>query len=130
MTATDGVAVEDIRATWVYDTTDPLAVTMVLTQDAADVAVEWRFARDLLDVGVCSLNEPMGVGDVQIWRCCDEGVRIALTSHLGHIELLADLEDIEEFLFETYESVPLGSESEFFPAGELDELLKELTGDE
>jgi hypothetical protein len=107
-----------------YDTTDPLAVTMRVSDGVS--WVEWLFARDLLDVGIYS-DEPMGIGDVQVWHNAEDDVVIRLVSPEGVAVLALPLDDVEEFLCESFCAVPLGDEKNFMRVSELDDLLREWT---
>ncbi|WP_338704286.1 SsgA family sporulation/cell division regulator (plasmid) [Streptomyces sp. Q6] len=93
-----------------YDAGDPLAVSLVFTGKGPR-SVRWIFSRELLAAG---MNARTGDGDVVLWPVLDEdGEPDSLQMRLGGdrtalIEL--DAAPVAEWLAETYELVPLGTE--------------------
>jgi len=103
-----------VRAGLNYDVLDPYAVQVGFHTGAdgdGDV-VEWTFARSLLSEGVAS---PTGDGDVQVWPSTSAGVPVvclSLSSPSGKALFEVPLAELVEFLGQTYEAVPSGSESD------------------
>ena len=94
-----------------YSAADPFAVRLVLllSQDeGADgdgpESVEWLFSRSLLTEGLLA---PAGEGDVQV-RVVGRDVEVKLA---GSAAVLLPLRGLVEFLADSYEVVPTGSES-------------------
>jgi hypothetical protein len=108
-------------AEFVYDSSDACAVTMVL--QASSGPVHWTFARDLLVEGQ---YEPAGDGDVHVWPCltaCGEAVVIVeLCSPVGETLLQFPTRAVQDFVYSSLESVPLGRE-EVDVDGWLEQLL-------
>ena len=103
-----------VRADLRYDVLDPYAVQVSFhTSSAGDSdVVEWTFARSLLSDGV---QAPTGNGDVQVWPSQSAGRRVvclSLSSPSGTALFEVPLAELVEFLAQTYEAVPTGSESE------------------
>ncbi len=111
-----------VRAAMRYDAADPYAVSVAFhtgashpdpAADAGD-AVEWTFARQLLTDGVMA---PVGEGDVQVWPAQGSDptdrrvVCLSLSSPSGRALFEVPLTELVEFLGQTYEAVPTGSES-------------------
>ena len=75
-----------VRATWIYRTTDPLAVTLAVLGERRRWPVEWKLSRQLLGASVLG---PVGDGDVAL--CVDAGgLHIRLSSPDGEAELTGD----------------------------------------
>ena len=103
-----------VRAGLRYDVTDPYAVQVAFhTGSGGDSdTVEWTFARALLSEGV---SAPVGDGDVQVWPSSSSGSRVvclSLSSPSGKALFEVPLAELVEFLGQTYEAVPSGSESD------------------
>jgi hypothetical protein len=96
-------------AEFVYDPADACAVTMVL--QAPSGPVRWTFARELLMDGQ---YEPTGDGDVHVWPClssCGEAVVIVeLNSPAGETLLQFPSRAVQEFIYSSLDTVPLGRE--------------------
>jgi Streptomyces sporulation and cell division protein, SsgA len=90
-----------------------------------DKPVVWIFARDLLAMGLVGRAGP---GDVTVWPSADsEGgvLHIELSSPFGHAHFAAPAREISDFLYETYQIVPSGEESQHMDVdGELNDLLR------
>ena len=99
----------DLSAVFQFDPTDPWAVTMVLSTVAGPV--EWTFARDLLVEGQ---YEPTGDGDVHVWPCLSPSgeavVIVELDSPSGETLLQFPTRAIQDFVYASLETVPLGAE--------------------
>jgi hypothetical protein len=96
-------------AEFVYDPADACAVTMVLQTQSGPV--HWTFARELLVEGQ---YEPVGDGDVHVWPClssCGEAVVIVeLCSPVGETLLQFPTRAVQEFVYSSVDTVPLGEE--------------------
>ncbi|HRY08408.1 MAG: SsgA family sporulation/cell division regulator [Actinobacteria bacterium] len=113
-----------VLATFHYSAHEPLSV--IADFASGDVAVQWIFARDLLDSG---LQQPTGHGDVTCWPAVSSGqqvVCIALRSPSGEALLEAPAEEIAGFLARSYEVVPQGSEMDHV---DIDGLIEDLLAD-
>lgn len=113
-----------VPADFSYGAHEPLSV--MASFHAADSAVRWVFARDLLDEGT---RHPAGEGDVTCWPATISGQRvvcIALRSPNGQALLEAPADDIRAFLDRTYEIVPRGREAGFL---DIDGLISDLLDD-
>lgn len=103
-----------VRAGLRYDTLDPYAVQVRFHTGGgpdSDI-VEWTFARSLLSDGV---GGPTGDGDVQVWPSTSNGLAVlclSLSSPSGTALFEVPVPELEEFLRQTYQAVPLGRESE------------------
>ena len=111
-----------VSTRWTYDSSEPYAVTVAFATERGRW-VEWVFARELL---VDGLNERAGEGDLSIRPDSDPDL-LVLEIHApsGNASFLLDRDDTEDFLAETLELVPAGSESTHF---DIDALLAELAG--
>ncbi len=114
-----------LRATLRYDPADPFAVEA--TFRAADEAISWVIARDLLHDGLLA---EAGVGDVRVWpQAWQDGVLdlvlIELRSPDGQATLAIDAADLEAFLRRTLDVVPRGCESAYL---DLDTVIDRLLG--
>ncbi len=112
-----------VPARFFYSAHRPLSVTAEF--QGGEAAVQWVFARDLLQEGT---QRPVGDGDVTCWPATVTGERvvcIALRSPSGQALLEAPADEIALFLDRAYETVPAGSESEFL---DLDGLIADLLG--
>ena len=99
----------DLSAEFRFDAADPWAVTMVLSTVAGPV--DWTFARDLLVEGQ---YEPSGDGDVHVWPCLSPSgeavVIVELDSPSGETLLQFPTRAIQDFVYASLETVPLGAE--------------------
>jgi hypothetical protein len=97
-------------AEFVYDPDDACAVTMVLQTESGPV--HWTFARELLAEGQ---YEPAGDGDVHVWPClsaCGEAVVIVeLCSPVGETLLQFPSRAVQDFVYASYDAVPVGRET-------------------
>ena len=112
-----------LRATLRYDPADPFAVEA--TFRAADEAISWVIARDLLHDGLLA---EAGVGDVRVWPQAwhdddPEMVLIELRSPDGQATLAIDAADLDAFLRRTLDVVPRGCESAYL---DLDTVIDRL----
>jgi len=112
-------------AEFVYDPADACAVTMVL--QAPSGPVHWTFARELL---VDGQYEPTGEGDVHVWPCLSTGgeavVIVELCSPVGETLLQFPTRAVQDFVYSSLETVPLGTEPVDVD-GWLDQLLDDAT---
>lgn len=101
---------EGIHAKLRYLCHDPYAVYLSFPAAVGldGEAVEWIFARDLLDDG---LYEPTGDGDVRLWPCPPGRVMIEFESPHGMATIEFAAADVHEFLRGSYLAVPAGEES-------------------
>jgi len=104
-----------------FHSRDPYAVRVVFSAASAP-AVEWVFSRELL---VDGLTAPAGTGDVQIFPCHD-GIVFELNSPSGRARLIADTEVLTNFVQDTLDTLPLGSESRYFDLDQEIALLADL----
>lgn len=99
-----------------YTTADPYAVHVRFTLLGASTgAVEWVFARSLLERGV---REPTGEGDVRIWpvslRASGGGVTaLRLSSPTGEATVEIPTAELVMFLASSHDLCPSGREHEF-----------------
>jgi Streptomyces sporulation and cell division protein, SsgA len=111
-----------VRAGVRYDVTDPYAVSVAFhtgdgSGEGSGDVVEWTFARQLLTDGVAG---PVGEGDVQVWPTAPGTsgsgspavVCLSLSSPSGRALFEVPLPELVEFLGQTYEAVPTGSEGD------------------
>jgi hypothetical protein len=104
-----GTASIPVSAGLRYDVTDPYAVHVTFH---AGAAVQWTFARQLLTDGV---STPAGEGDVSVWPSRTSGrpvVCLSLSSPSGRALFEVPLDQLVEFLTNTYAAVPTGCESD------------------
>jgi hypothetical protein len=96
-------------AEFVYDAADPCAATLVVQSPSGPV--HWTFARELLVEGQ---YEPAGDGDVHVWPCLsatgESVVIVELCSPLGETMLQFPTRAVQEFVYSSVDSVPLGQE--------------------
>ena len=109
-----GAASLPVRAGLRYDTRDPYAVqvSFYTGSTAEGDTVEWTFARSLLSEGV---RAPSGDGDVQVWPSMSGGLSVvclSLSSPSGKALFEVPLPDLAQFLAQTYDAVPTGTESD------------------
>ncbi len=100
----------DLSAEFTYSAADPWAVTMTLSTIAGPV--DWTFARDLLIQGQ---YEPIGDGDVHVWPCLSPSgeavVIVELDSPSGETLLQFPTRAVQDFVYASLDTVPLGTES-------------------
>ena len=95
-----------------YEPADPYAVHVAFHTGGAET-VEWTFARQLLTDGV---TRAVGDGDVQVWPApatVRASVNLSLSSPSGRALFEVPLAELVEFLSQTYNAVPTGSESDY-----------------
>jgi hypothetical protein len=112
-----------VRVRMIYSTRDPYAVRFTF-YPAPDQSVDWVFARDLLHAGCVG---PAGDGDARFTPCASDAYSVVLTmtSPTGAAACRFDIEDLAEFLTETYELVDDGEESALI---DWDTALADLMG--
>jgi hypothetical protein len=95
-----------------YEVIDPYAVHVAFHTGGSET-VEWTFARQLLTDGV---TRAVGDGDVQVWPApttARPSVNLSLSSPSGRALFEVPLAELVEFLSQTYNAVPTGSESSY-----------------
>ncbi|MCZ4500845.1 MAG: sporulation protein SsgA [Marmoricola sp.] len=114
----------DLSAQFSFNPADPWAVTMTLSSIAGPV--DWTFARDLLLEGQ---YEPTGDGDVHVWPCLSPSgeavVIIELDSPTGETLLQFPTRAVQDFIYSSLETVPLGTED-----ADVDTWIERLLADE
>ncbi|MFF2200620.1 SsgA family sporulation/cell division regulator [Streptomyces sp. NPDC058145] len=120
----EGEAVR-VEVRFSYDPADPFAVRMDF-RDGPETIAPWLFSRDLLDAG---LRAPSGEGFVRVWPPCrchgSTTLRILLRGAGGAAVLYIPADPFEDWLTETFEAVPAGTESSHLPWNDiLAELLR------
>ena len=113
-TVTEMILISDpgmppVQGEFRFRSDDPFAVQLLLSIDQSP-AITWVFGRELLLEGV---RGPAGMGDVQVFPVHD-GTIIELRSGDQVARLLTHSPDIMDFLDETVDIVPTGSESAYF----------------
>lgn len=93
-----------VRAEWLFNSANPFAVTLSLTNKPVD----WMIGRELLATGLWC---PVGDGDVRIEPMLGDLLLIELRSPSGHALLLLDAAEARRALDLSYASVPLGTET-------------------
>lgn len=121
----EGDAMTPVEALMAYDPADPLAVSVEFVCGSG-MHTTWTMGRDLVAEGLTS-RCPVGLGDVRIWQYGEDGLRIRLHSDEGSADLLAEIEDVADFLSRTYQLVPEGSELEGFDVDEVIRMLLATT---
>ena len=120
---TDAEVEQTLVAEFVYDAADACAVTMVI--QTLSGPVHWTFGRELLVEGQ---YEPTGDGDVHVWPClsaCGEAVVIVeLCSPVGETLLQFPTRSVQEFVYSSCETVPMGEEKV-----DVDAWLEQLLAD-
>ena len=104
--STGSVAVS-VRLSW--RPSDPYAVELVfLTGRKGRAEVRWLLARDLLDEGLC---QSAGYGDVWVGPHEDAHTTVVELSNNDGVALFEfDTGDLSDFLLDTYDQVPPGTE--------------------
>lgn len=107
LTAADGPAVP-VKVDLGYDSRDPFAVQASF-RTGHGTAVDWVFARDLLQEG---LLDRSGTGDVVVQPVDGNPnrVQLELSSPSGHAVFTTCAQTLGDFLERTYELVPPGRE--------------------
>lgn len=114
-----GAGAVPVRVDLSYDSHDPFAVRAEF--HAGRGAVSWIFARELLADGLLG---PAGAGDVRVMPATDTELLIfQLDAPDGFALLEASSAELAEFLDDTYDGVPPGTEHEWF---DFDEELAKL----
>ena len=93
---------------FIYRESDPLAITLKFSGDG--MTVDWIFARELLNAG---MTTPTGDGDVHSWPSWGTGrhlLMISCTSPDGQAVLEAPMEEVQGFLADTENIMPIGGE--------------------
>ena len=116
----DGEIAGRITVDFVYDRSDPWAVSLRFPADE-DGPIVWCVARCLLSEG---LNQVMGDGDFRVTPA-DGMVRLQLSSPYGAAACAVDIDEMEEFVIESFALVPEGSERRHV---DLDALVDALLG--
>ncbi|MFF4607224.1 SsgA family sporulation/cell division regulator [Streptomyces sp. NPDC001339] len=93
-----------------YQPADPLAVRMSFPPEISldGSAVDWAFARELLDEG---LRTPAGRGDVRVRPCGPDRTVMEFHAEEGIAMLQLKTADVRRFLARSYEVVPSGGEA-------------------
>jgi Streptomyces sporulation and cell division protein, SsgA len=110
-----------------YSKEDPYAIRIAF-HVGLDEPVEWIFARELLSRGI---EGQEGLGDVKVWPSTGSEsdlpgsvLNIELSSPFGQAHFEAPLQEIGDFLRQTYQVVPVGSETDHMDVEtELTDLL-------
>ncbi|MGW0812763.1 SsgA family sporulation/cell division regulator [Streptomyces viridiviolaceus] len=115
----------DLNCEFTYDTSDPLAVTLVLDSDG-ERPVRWIFCRQLLADGLVAR---VGEGEVVLWPLFDsDGERSTFCLRVGGGDRTAlfeiPIEPIGQWLARTWEMVPRGTELEGVDWDELVQLAE------
>src|SRR3954451_19967604 len=97
-----------VKVDLTYHSRDPYAVQASF-RTGNGTAVDWVFARDLLQEGLIG---PAGTGDVQVQPVAGNGgtLHLELSCPSGHAVFTACAQTLAEFLRRTYEAVPPESE--------------------
>ncbi|MGW7487716.1 SsgA family sporulation/cell division regulator [Streptomyces sp. NPDC054786] len=92
-----------------YAPADPLAVRMFFPPEISldGCAVDWAFARELLDQG---LRTPAGRGDVRVRPSGPDRTVMEFHAQEGIAMVQLKTADVRLFLARSYEAVPAGSE--------------------
>lgn len=114
----------EIVARWtvglVYDRRDPWAVTLTFPRDSKGDCT-WTVARCLISEG---LNQEMGDGDFRV-QPGGGMVRVELISNAARLAVAFDIDEMEEFVIESFSLVPEGSERRHV---DFDALIDALLG--
>lgn len=109
---------QPVPVTWVYEATDPYAVTLSIR--AGRGWRDWTFCRELLATG---LLMPAGRGDILLEPAPGDTLRLELRSPNGHTVLAVTAAEAHRFLAQTYQQVRPGQERGHLGLdGELTEL--------
>ncbi|MEV7077872.1 SsgA family sporulation/cell division regulator [Streptomyces sp. NPDC093516] len=114
-----------MKCEFTYDTSDPLAVTLVLDSDG-ERPVRWIFCRQLLADGLVAR---VGEGEVVLWPLFDsDGERASFCVRVGGGDRTALFEipgePVVQWLARTWEMVPRGTELEDVDWDELVQLAE------
>lgn len=88
---------------------DPLAVMMIAHQETEADAV-WIFGRELVAAGVKAYVVHVGDGDVRFRNAGRGELIMCLRSDSGHADIQLPTDDVEAFLADTFQAIPLGDE--------------------
>ncbi|MER6120662.1 SsgA family sporulation/cell division regulator [Streptomyces sp. NPDC001743] len=114
----------DLDCEFTYDTSDPLAVTLVLGADS-ERSVRWIFCRQLLADG---LTARVGEGEVVLWPLLDgEGEPATFCARVGGARtalLEIPARPVGQWLARTYAMVPRGTELDGVDWDELVQLAE------
>ncbi|MEU2282499.1 SsgA family sporulation/cell division regulator [Streptomyces sp. NPDC013178] len=107
-----------------YDCSDPYAVGIrfPVLKDG-DNPTTWTFARSLLEEGQ---RVESGAGDVLVVPCGPDYLGLELRNRGTHAVILLSAQGLREFVAETYQCVPAGSEHHFL---DIDHDLSRLLGE-
>jgi hypothetical protein len=118
-----------LMASLYYSEEDPYAIRIAF-HVGLDTPVEWMFARELLSTGI---EAEQGLGDVRVWPSAvsmsglpGSVLNIELSSPLGQAHFEAPVKEVADFLYRTYQIVPVGREADHVDVeGELTDLLRQ-----
>jgi hypothetical protein len=106
--------IEPLLARLFYSAEDPYAIRIAFHAGPYE-PVEWTVARDLLFMGIEGCG---GLGDVTVWPSAGSAgglpgtvLNIELSSPSGQAHLEAPVNEVSDFLRQTYQIVPAGEES-------------------
>ncbi len=107
-----------------YLPADPLAVRMTFPPEISldGSAVDWTFARELLDAG---LRAPAGRGDVRVRPCGPDRTVMEFHADEGIAMVQLRTAEVMRFLARSYAAVPAGAEAAYLG---LEQGLAELFG--
>ncbi|MGW1377767.1 SsgA family sporulation/cell division regulator [Streptomyces sp. NPDC002446] len=107
-----------------YQPADPLAVRMSFPPEISldGSAVDWAFARELLDEG---LRTPAGRGDVRVRPCGPDRTVMEFHADEGVAMVQLRTAEVRRFLARSYAAVPAGDEAAYLG---LERGLAELFG--
>jgi hypothetical protein len=113
-----------VKVDLTYHSRDPYAVQASF-RTGNGTAVDWVFARDLLQEGLVG---PAGTGDVQVQPVAGNAgkLQLELSSPSGHAVFTTCAQTLGEFLRRTYEAVPPESEYDWL---DFDLALSDLLND-
>lgn len=110
-----------VNLTLVYDPVDPYAVAIGIYSDGYGEVVSWSVGRDLFARAIRG-EPPIEYADAQV-RAGVSGIYLTLISAVDRshrTEMRLEVDDVAEFLNETYMLVPHGEES-------ADDLVEEIS---
>lgn len=113
-----------VKVELTYTSRDPFAVQASF-RTGSGTAVDWVFARDLLQDGLIA---PTGTGDVQVRPMpnAPDRIQLELSSPSGHAVFTTCAQTLGDFLHRTYEAVPPESEYSWL---DFDLALSDLLND-
>jgi hypothetical protein len=80
---------------------------------AHEIAIHWRFARELLLEGTLH-PLPQGIGQASTWLDARDRMHFRFRNPEGEVEFLTPSEPVIKFLDKTYDLVPEGEEHSYF----------------